>query len=192
MTPWFSPIEIVLSLGLTLPLFAFYAWRDYSLMVDHHHMLFSLSQKPKSWVTGYWREIKKGDEMGAKLAITCVTLHLNDSLVSIRTRLKADAYILVLIGFIGTVLGMISAFWSLLGSMAAHNLDPAKAISTLIQGGLATALVSTLIGSILAMAIYAYLSLTEKQVASLKRDVGQALLAEYLWAGPKGDEMHVG
>jgi len=177
MEPWFSPIQILLSLGITTPLFGYYAWRIYCLIIEHH-MSFSLVEDnewfdkklPKNW---------RKDELSAQLALNSIFLSYDKKIGAIRRSLRADIYTIILVGFIGTLIGMIGSFTTLLMAVGSRSLDPAMAITTLVKGGLSTALVSSLIAAILASVVMAYLSFTEKKLVVVKEIINKECLNRY-------------
>jgi len=177
MEPWFSPIQIFASLGLTVPLFVYYSWRIYSLIVEHGMAMGQLKQK--GWVTsilaGKWNQ----DDISSQLSLNNVFLHFDKKVGSIRRCLRADIYSVILIGFIGTLLGMIGSFTTLLLAVDSSGMNPTKAITTLVKGGLSTALISSLIAAILASIVMAYLSLTDRSVVELKEKINGLCLNQY-------------
>ena len=117
--------------------------------------------------------------MTAQLSFNCVALYFDKKLVSIRHSLRIDAYNIILIGFIGTLMGMIASFTSLLISMGNSGLNPGVAIASLIKGGLSTALISSLIAAIMAAIVMGYLSVTEAKLVKLKYEISSECLAQY-------------
>ena len=177
MEPWFSPLQIILSLGITSPLFVYYAWRIYCLILEHH-MAFSTFED-KQWIDKVLPQNWKKDELSAQLSLNSVFLKYDKKIGAIRRSLRADIYTIILIGFIGTLLGMIGSFTTLLLAVGSSKLEPSMAITTLVKGGLSTALVSSLIAAILASVVMAYLSFTEKKLVYLKESINNDCLKRY-------------
>lgn len=177
MNPWFAPLQVITALGVTVPLFIYYAWRVYSLILEHRQAFSQLQDK--RWIDNILTDGWNRDELEAQLALSSVFLQFDKGIGSIRRSLRADVYIIILIGFIGTLLGMIGSFTTLLMSVGTRGLDPAIAITTLIRGGLSTALVSSLIAAIMAVAVMSYLSFTEKKLAELKDQLNTDCLERY-------------
>lgn len=103
--------------------------------------------------------------------MTNVYLKFDKDIGALRRSLRADAYNVILIGFVGTLVGMISSFASLMLSLGNKDANPMMAINNLISGGMSTALVSSLIASVLAGIVIWYLSYTEKGYATLKLEI---------------------
>jgi hypothetical protein len=177
MKPWYAPIQVAAALGITVPFFIYYAWRFYSLVLEHHQAYRHLSQK--KWIHQILVKNWNQDEMTAQLSFNCIALYFDKKLVSIRLSLRVDAYNIILIGFIGTLMGMIASFTTLLTTMGNSGLNPGVAIATLIRGGLSTALISSLIAAIMAAIVMGYLSITERKLVKLKYEVGSECLAHY-------------
>ena len=177
MDPWFSPLQIMLSLGITAPLFIYYSWRIYCLVIEHHASIKKLQDK--KWINDALPENWKKDELSAQLALNSVFLKFDKGPGTIRRSLRADIYTIILIGFIGTLLGMIGSFTTLLLAVGSKGLDPALAITTLVKGGLSTALVSSLIAAILASIVMAYLSFTDKKLVTIKEKINKECLKRY-------------
>jgi len=177
MEPWFSPLQIILSLGITSPLFVYYAWRVYCLILEHHTAFSSFEDK--QWIDKVLPQNWKKDELAAQLSLNSVFLKYDKKIGAIRRSLRADIYTIILIGFIGTLLGMIGSFTTLLLAVGSSKLDPSMAITTLVKGGLSTALVSSLIAAILASVVMAYLSFTEKKLVYLKESINNECLNRY-------------
>ena len=177
MEPWFSPIQIIASLGLTVPLFIYYAWRIYSLILEHGNALKELSNK--KWMDHILTDNWNHDDITSQLTLNNVFLHFDKQIGSIRRSLRSDIYSVILIGFIGTLLGMIGSFTTLLLAVDASGMNPAKAITTLVRGGLSTALVSSLISAIMACIVMAYLSLTDRSIVELKERINTICLQRY-------------
>jgi len=177
MEPWFSPIQILLSLGITSPLFVYYSWRVYCLILEHH-MSF-LFFEDKQWIDDILSQNWKKNELSAQLSLNSIFLKYDKKIGAIRRSLRADIYTIILIGFIGTLLGMIGSFTTLLLAVGSSKLDPTMAITSLVKGGLSTALVSSLIAAILASVVMAYLSFTEKKLVFLKENINNECLKRY-------------
>ena len=177
MNPWFAPLQVITALGFTVPFFVYYAWRVYSLILEHRQALFQL--RNRKWINSILTEGWNRDELAAQLALSSVFLQFDKRLGSIRRSLRADVYIIILIGFIGTLLGMIGSFTTLLMSVGNKGLDPAIAITALIRGGLSTALVSSLIATIMAAVVMGYLSFTERKLVELKDGLNTDCLERY-------------
>jgi hypothetical protein len=177
MDPWFSPIQIFASLGLTVPLFVYYSWRIYSLIVEHGMAIGQLNSN--GWIdsilSGNWNQ----DDITSQLGLNNVFLFFDKKIGSIRRCLRSDIYSVILIGFIGTLLGMIGSFTTLLLAVDSSGVNPTKAITTLVKGGLSTALVSSLIAAILACIVMSYLSLTDRRVVELKAKINGICLTHY-------------
>jgi hypothetical protein len=177
MEPWFAPLQVITSLGITIPLFIYYAWRFYSLILEHRHAVFEL--KDSTWIDAMLGDGWNLNDISAQLSLTNVYLEFDKKLGSIRRSLRADVYIIILIGFIGTLIGMIGSFTSLLTAVGDKGLDPSVAIATLIKGGLSTALVSSLFAAIMAAVVMGYLSLTERTLVDLKKNLNVDCLNRY-------------
>ncbi|KPA14260.1 membrane protein [Candidatus Magnetomorum sp. HK-1] len=74
---------------------------------------------------------------------------------------------------------MIGSFTTLLTAVGAKGLNPAVAITTLIKGGLSTALVSSLIAAIMACIVMSYLSFTDRRIVELKGKINNICLDRY-------------
>jgi hypothetical protein len=177
MEPWYSPLQVLASLGLTFPLFIFYGWRIYNLILEHHHELKDL--KKNGWIKQILSEDWNRDEMSARLALNAVFFHFDKRLGALRRSLRADVYIIILIGFIGTLLGMIGSFTTLLLAVGQNSMEPSAAIASLVKGGLSTALVSSLIAAVLAVFVMGYLEYTESAVVEIKATINGGCLASY-------------
>ena len=177
MEPWYSPLQVLAALGLTLPLFIFYSWRIYNLILEHHHELKEL--KKNGWIEKILSEDWNKDELSARLALNAVFFHFDKRLGALRRSLRADVYIIILIGFIGTLLGMIGSFTTLLLAVGKSSLEPSAAITSLVKGGLSTALVSSLIAAVLAVFVMGYLEYTESAVVEIKAAINGGCLDSY-------------
>ncbi|CAN2042943.1 membrane hypothetical protein [Candidatus Magnetomoraceae bacterium gMMP-15] len=177
MEPWFAPLQVIAALGVTVPLFIYYFWRIYSLILEHRQAFFHL--KGKKWLDNILIENWNKDEISAQLALNNVSLYFDKKLGAIRRSLRADVYIIILIGFIGTLIGMIGSFTTLLMSVGSKGLDPGIAITSLVKGGLSTALVSSLIAAVMAAVVMSYLSFTEKKLVELKEGLNSDCLKRY-------------
>lgn len=177
MEPWFAPAQIYTALGITLPIFIYYAWRIYSMILEHGQAFKNL--KEGAWLDEILLEGWNKSEMAAQLALNSVFLRFDNTLGFIRRSLRADVYIIILLGFIGTLIGMITAFADLLLSIGDKGMDPATALTALLRGGLSTALISSLIAAVLACLVMGYLSFTEKRVVKLKEEVNADCFERY-------------
>ena len=186
MEPWFSPLQILLSLGITSPLFVYYSWRIYCLIIEHH-ISFSFFEN-KQWIDDILPQNWKKNELTAQLSLNSIFLKYDKKIGAIRRSLRSDIYTIILIGFIGTLLGMIGSFTTLLIAVGSSKLDPAMAITTLVKGGLSTALVSSLIAAILASVVMAYLSFTEKKLVLLKENINNECLKRYCQSEHNADK----
>jgi len=174
MDPWFSPIQMLTSLGLTIPLFIYYAWRIYSLILDHGIAIKQL--KEKDWIDSILTPDWQQNDIISQLFLNNVFLYFDKKIGSIRRCLRSDIYSVILIGFIGTLLGMIGSFTTLLLAVEMNGINPANAIVTLVKGGLSTALVSSLISAIMACIVMGYLSLTDRTIVELKEQINNICL----------------
>jgi len=74
---------------------------------------------------------------------------------------------------------MIGAFTTLLMAVGSKGIEPSNAITTLVRGGLSTALVSSLISAIMASIVMCYLSFTERNIVDLKEGLNNVCLEKY-------------
>jgi len=177
MEPWFSPAQVIAALGITVPLFVYYAWRVYSLIIEHSHAFNEL--KNKSWLDKLLMQGWNKDDISAQLTLNSIFLNFDKRIGSIRRSLRSDIYTIILIGFIGTLLGMIGSFTTLLLAVGSKGLDPTLAITTLVKGGLSTALVSSLIAAIIASIVMGFLSFTDRKLVDLKDEINIICLERY-------------
>jgi hypothetical protein len=177
MEPWFSPVQLLASLGVTVPLFIYYTWRVYSLILEHNDAVKQLNNK--SWIDNILTDGWNEDNITSQLTLNNIFLYFDSKLGSVRRSLRADIYSIILIGFIGTLLGMIGSFTTLLIAVGAKGLNPAVAITTLVKGGLSTALVSSLIAAIIACIVMSYLSFTDRKIVELKGKINKTCLDRY-------------
>ncbi len=177
---WYAPKEMALSLGVTLPFFLFYAWRIYSLVLDHMSALrfFSKDGGVSRMVSDAVRKALPGEGAEASQAVGELLLHMGISALygeydrrigGVRRALRADVYTVILIGFFGTLFGMAGAF-SLIGEKVTQGMaNPVLLVEELVKGGMATALVSSLVAAVLGGAAMAYLSFTEREVVEARQ-----------------------
>ncbi len=188
MTPWFSPMQLITALGVTGIPFLFYSYRIYHLITAHHESLAEMlprkrdsheeAARKEEWIR---RELAAGwneDDTRIKLVMTRIFLLFDEKIGVFRRSLRSDVYIVILIGFIGTLIGMITSFSTLLFSVGNSGMDPADALGALLRGGLSTALVSSLAAAVLACTAMAYLSFTEKAVSAVKGRINAICLEE--------------
>ncbi len=172
MRPWYDPQQLFVSLGITLPFFIYYCWRFYSSVADHRDGMKILDGD--AWLGEILLPKWNEDQISSQLAMSHVSAKVDTTLMSIRRRMIFDSNILVLLGFIGTLLGLLTSFENL--SFA--NNEPLSAIGK-ITGGLGTAVVSSLAAAILAIFERGYLAGTEKAVASLKKKIIKKCFQQY-------------
>ena len=178
MQPWFTPLQLLTALGITVPLFVYYTWRLYSLVIEHDQGIKSFEDF--SWVNDLLDNYWTITQISAQLSISRIFLRYDTEIGSLRRSLKGDVNNIILVGFIGTLLGMLGSFASLILFIGNEALNPATLISALIKGGVSTALVSSLIASILAVLVLWYLSHTEKQLAVIKEKLTAHVYAIYM------------
>ncbi len=177
MKPWFAPLQIITALGVTVPVFIAYAWRIYQQILKHQAAFRLLGST--AWVDAILEDGWTLSDVSAELTLNNVLLQYDQALGVIRRNLRADVYIIVLIGFIGTLFGMITAFTTLLMSVGKAGLEPSAALTALLRGGLSTALVSSLVAALMACIIMAFLTFSEGRVAALKSQLNSLCLGRY-------------
>ncbi len=188
---WYAPKEMALSLGITLPFFLFYAWRIYSLILDHMAAMRFFSQE--GGVKGMLEESIRFDafpaalDAGSKgweqlllqLGVSTIYGEYERRIGGVRRALRADVYTVILIGFFGTLFGMAGAF-ALIGEKIYGGLsNPGMLVGELVKGGMATALVSSLVAAVLGGVAMAYLSFTEREVSAARQRLAH-MVREYL------------
>ena len=179
MKPWYDPVELALSLGITLPLFLFYAWRVYAGIIKHREGLRFLCAGELGEYLERLKEDLKVKELseaslrGEFLSAAVWNLY-EERLGSVRRALRADAHTVVLLGFFGTLVGVVGAFYGV-SPPEGETASPLELIHRLLQGGLATALVSSLVASVLAGLAITYLSLTEEKTIRARKNLLKAL-----------------
>lgn len=179
--PWYDPRELAFSLGATLPLFIFYAWRIYSCVLKHHEGLkfFMRYEDLRAEIEKLYQSLSMDDIDLPSLRmdfLASAAWNLYEERVgSLRRALRADVYTVILIGFLGTLIGVVSAFWKLSVGAGAAVTSPTQVISGLLKGGLSTALISSLVASVLGGLAMTYLSLTEVQAVKARNELLRAL-----------------
>ena len=173
---WYAPKELALSLGITLPFFLYYAWRLYSLILDHMAALrfFGREQGAVLMVEEAVASALPagpdvtGGELMLQLGLSSLFTEYERRIGGTRRAIRADIYTVILIGFFGTLFGMAGSF-TLIGQQIHAGLsDPAGLIQGLVNGGMATALVSSLVAAVMGGAAMAYLSFTERAVVEAR------------------------
>ena len=171
-TPWYQPSQILLALGITLPFFLYYGYRIYGLVLDHRAALrrFSKPEGSAELVREARLAAAEG-ELAAQLAMAEVFTALDHELGTRRRALRADAHAVVLVGFVGTLIGVSSAFASLASQGSEDGREAFVLVEQLVGGGLATALVSSLVAALLGVLSLGYLSATERAVVTVRRRI---------------------
>lgn len=183
MEPWFSPFQIITSLGVTVPFFIWYSWRIYNMVLEHRLAFQHL--QTEIWMDSILQKGWDMNEAATGLAMNSIYLYYDKKLGYIRRSLRADVYIIILLGFIGTLLGMITSFMTLLMSMGNKGIDPTSALTSLLKGGLSTALISSLIAALLACLVMGFLSFSEKGVVRLREKLNTACFNRYCQSGTR-------
>ena len=96
---------------------------------------------------------------------------LDHELGTRRRALRSDAHAVVLVGFVGTLIGVSSAFASLASQGSDDGREAFGLVEQLVGGGLATALVSSLVAALLGVLSLGYLSATERAVVTVRRRI---------------------
>lgn len=180
--PWYDPAQLALSLGITLPLFLFYAWRIYSGILRHREALSFLfcPHLVREALEGLAENLRlEGSEPSSLKEDLLAALAWNlyeERLGSVRRSLRADVYTVILIGFLGTLIGVVNAFYHLSWSLGAASASPSEVVSVLLRGGLATALISSLVASVMAGLAMTYLSHTERRAVQARDSLLRGLL----------------
>lgn len=171
-TPWYQPTQILLALGITLPFFLYYGYRIYGLVLDHRAALrrFSKPEGSAELVREARLAAAEG-ELAAQLAMAEVFTALDHELGTRRRALRSDAHAVVLVGFVGTLIGVSSAFASLASQGSGDGREAFGLVEQLVGGGLATALVSSLVAALLGVLSLGYLSATERAVVTVRRRI---------------------
>lgn len=177
--PWYQPSQILIALGITLPFFLYYGYRIYGLVLDHRAALrrFSSPRGSAELVREARLAAAEGD-LAAQLALAEAFTALDHELGSRRRALRADAHAVVLVGFVGTLIGVSSAFASLASHGSVDDRGAFGLVEQLVGGGLATALVSSLIAALLGVLSLGYLSATERTVVAVRRRILAACRAD--------------
>ena len=173
---WYHPAQIVLALGITLPLFLYYGYRIYNLVLDHREALrrFLDADTGARLVQEKLRETPPAGHAGdlaAQLAFAEVFAEFERDLGSRRRALRTDSQAVVLVGFIGTLIGVSGAFASLASHGPGNERGALGLLEQLVGGGLATALVSSLVAALLGVLALGYLSATERAVVTARRSL---------------------
>ena len=170
--PWYQPSQILLALGITLPFFLYYGYRIYGLVLDHRAALrrFSKPEGSAELVREARLAAAEG-ELAAQLAMAEVFTALDHELGTRRRALRSDAHAVVLVGFVGTLIGVSSAFASLASQGSDDGREAFVLVEQLVGGGLATALVSSLVAALLGVLSLGYLSATERAVVTVRRRI---------------------
>ena len=171
---WYHPAQIVLALGVTLPLFLYYGYRIYNLVLDHRAALrrFLDADTGARLVQEALREKPPAAHAGGlavQLALAEVFAEFERDLGSRRRALRTDSQAIVLVGFIGTLIGVSGAFASLASYGSNGSGGALGLLEQLVGGGLATALVSSLVAALLGVLALGYLSATERAVVTARR-----------------------
>lgn len=185
---WYHPAQIVLALGVTLPLFLYYGYRIYNLVLDHRAALrhFLDAGIGARLVQEKLRETPPAGPAGdlaAQLAFAEVFAEFERDLGSRRRALRTDSQAVVLVGFIGTLIGVSGAFASLASYGSGNDRGALGLLEQLVGGGLATALVSSLVAALLGVLALGYLSATERAVVTARRSLLAACRAGLRSAG---------
>ena len=171
--PWYSPEQLMVSLGITLPLFLFYGFRIYNSWLEQRASLkfFLNADKVEEFVAQHLT-------LPSQIHLTRTVLDLrlssiwsafDEDLLSLRRSMRGDVYSIILIGFIGTLVGISSAFSSILYDFSSQGVGgPGEAIKRLLGSGIATALVSSLVAAALGVAAMSFLTFTEKRVSQAR------------------------
>ena len=170
---WYHPAQIVLALGVTLPLFLYYGYRIYNLVLDHREALrrFLDAGAGARLVQEKLREAPPAGHSGdlaAQLALAEVFAEFERDLGSRRRALRTDSQAVVLVGFIGTLIGVSGAFASLAAHGSGNDRGALGLLEQLVGGGLATALVSSLVAALIGVLALGYLSATERAVVTAR------------------------
>lgn len=171
---WYHPVQIVLALGVTLPLFLYYGYRIYNLVLDHRAALrrFLDADAGARLVQEALREqppAAHAGDLAVQLALAEVFAEFERDLGSRRRALRTDSQAVVLVGFIGTLIGVSGAFASLASHGSSGSGGALGLLEQLVGGGLATALVSSLVAALLGVLALGYLSATERAVVTARR-----------------------
>lgn len=185
---WYHPAQIVLALGVTLPLFLYYGYRIYNLVLDHREALrrFLDTGAGTRLVQEKLREAPPAGHAGdlaVQLALAEVFAEFERDLGSRRRALRTDSQAVVLVGFIGTLIGVSGAFASLASYGSGNERGALGLLEQLVGGGLATALVSSLVAALLGVLALGYLSATERAVVTARRRLLAACRAGLRSAG---------
>lgn len=173
---WYHPALIVLALGVTLPLFLYYGYRIYNLVLDHREALrrFLDAGTGARLVQEKLREATPAghtEGLAAQLAFAEVFAEFERDLGSRRRALRTDSQAVVLVDFIGTLIGVSGAFASLASHGSGNERGALGLFEQLVGGGLATALVSSLVAALLGVLALGYLSATERAVVTARRSL---------------------
>ena len=178
-TPWYQPTQILLALGITLPFFLYYGYRIYGLVLDHRAALRRFSKPDGSAELVREARLAAAEgELAAQLAMAEVFTALDHELGTRRRSLRSDAHAVVLVGFVGTLIGVSSAFASLASQGSDDGREAFGLVEQLVGGGLATALVSSLVAALLGVLSLGYLSATERAVVTVRRCILAACRAD--------------
>ena len=167
---WYHPVQIVIALGVTLPLFLYYGYRIYNLVLDHRAALRRfLDPAASARCVREKRLAAPAGDLAVQIALAEVFAELERELGSRRRALRTDSQAVILVGFIGTLIGVSGAFASL-ASYGPESEDGAFGLlGQLVGGGLATALVSSLVAALLGVLALGYLSATERAVVTARQ-----------------------
>lgn len=170
MQTWYAPQQIILALGVTLPIFLLFGWRLYGLLLDHRQALrrWSATEAMRQAIAQAGYSVAR-NEVERQLALARLFAGFDLDIASRRRALRADAQNLVLVGFVGTLIGVMGAFAGLVGPTAGADIP--GLLRALIDGGLATALVSSLVATLLSVLVHSALSRSEYRLAALRRDL---------------------
>ncbi|MES9902648.1 MAG: MotA/TolQ/ExbB proton channel family protein [Sedimenticola sp.] len=172
--PWFSPAQLFASLGMTLPLFFYYGWRIYSQIIDHVKGVRKLIDEEYLAAMVRANQLaEQPDKTTTDLTIAAIGSEFDSKIGCHRRALKIEAHSAILVGFLGTLVGVSGAFAAL--TMKTRGTDPLAMMEGLIKGGLATALVSSLVAAVLGVIVYTFLSLTEEKVTRVRQSLLRAM-----------------
>jgi len=158
MDPWFSPSQLYAALGISITVvFLLYTLKMFFVLLDHINGFteFKTSAWKDSIMTQDWEDF--GVLWGEVIRI------YEKKIGGHRITLKADAYNILVIGFIGTLQGMNESFSALDAAIRSSGVNPATAMTSLLKGGLSTALISSLVCALVAFLVMTYISFSEKK-----------------------------
>ena len=167
---WYHPVQIVIALGVTLPLFLYYGYRIYNLVLDHRAALRRfLDPAASARCVREKRLAAPAGDLAVQIALAEVFAEFERELGSRRRALRTDSQAVILVGFIGTLIGVSGAFASLASYGPESEGGTLGLLGQLVGGGLATALVSSLVAALLGVLALGYLSATERAVVTARQ-----------------------